>query len=194
MNTTTTSSPIANTYINSELQVENFSEVSKLGVKDLSAEIHIKPSFKTHWAIPVRVRVIELLLLVFSIYFFSENYMFFYLVFLPLLFLLWKDLYRWLYLRSCEWIITNEEIYQKSGVFSTVVDHIEMYRVTDYKEEQNLMMRFLNIKKVALISNDRLTKVVWIQGVPASSPIIRTIRARVEACRTNKRISEFFHI
>lgn len=193
MNTTTTSSPIANTYISSESQVEKFSEVSKLGVQDLSAEIHIKPSSKTHWAIPVRVRVIELLLLVFSIYFFSENHMFFYLVFLSLLFLLWKDLYRWLYLRSCEWIITNEEIYQKSGVFSTVVDHIEMYRVTDYKEEQNLMMRLLKIKKVALISNDRLTKVVWIQGVPASTPLISTIRARVEACRANKRVSEFFH-
>lgn len=194
MNTTTTINPIMETSAKAEAQGEGFSDISRFGVQGLAAEIHIKPNPKTHWAIPIKVRVAELGLFVFTNYFFfSELYLLFSIVLLPLLFLLWKDVYRWLYFRSCEWTITDEEIYQKSGVLSTVVDHIEMYRVTDYKEEQNLMMRLLDIKNVALTSNDRLTKIVWLQGVPASSPIMRTIRERVEACRSKKRVSEYIH-
>ncbi len=98
--------------------------------------------------------------------------------------------YRWVYLRSHEWIIKQEEIIQRVGWLSSTTDHIEMYRIIDYQETQSLLQRFFSVKTIVFISTDRLNNILYIKGVQSNSSLLQTVRGRVELCKTNKRIYE----
>lgn len=162
---------------------------------DITEKIELRPHTKTYWAHPIKIRILELLSFFFSTYFFiSAHYILFVFPFIVLLLLLWREVHTWLYLRSCQWSITEEEIYQKSGILSTTVEHVELYRIIDYKEYQSFVMRMLGLKSVALLSNDKLNKVIWLQGLPVSMPIIQTIRNRVEVCKTKKGLQQFTYV
>lgn len=105
--------------------------------------------------------------------------------------LLWFYIfYLWLFLRAHIWIVRTEEIIQRVGVFSLVVDHLEMYRIVDYQEQQSFLQRLFGVKTIVLISTDRLNSALIIKGLPSSSPLMNLIRSRVEVCKTNKRIYE----
>lgn len=97
---------------------------------------------------------------------------------------------RWMQLRFYSWIITQEVILQKRGLFTLVTDHVELYRIADYQETQNFCQRILGIKTLHLIGRDQMTKVISIQGIPSSSNLMHIVRERVELCRTNKGIYE----
>ena len=48
-------------------------------------------------------------------------------------------LYRFIYLRRTEYLISNEQIIYRHGVFSRSCDYMELYRVVDFRERRSFL-------------------------------------------------------
>lgn len=152
--------------------------------------IEIRPSIKQFWAENVTELLACFICLPIVLYFDITNSLYTIIpssVFFSLLLYL---IGRYLNLRSFEWVISSEVIYQKRGLLSSIKDHIEMYRVVDYQETQSLWQRVLGVKTVILASTDKLNSTVAIRGVPENSRLMNIVRERVELCKRNKRVYE----
>ncbi len=51
-----------------------------------------------------------------------------------------------------KWIVTDTEILIKRGVFTSRIDHLELYRVIDYAETQNFIQMIFRNKNVEITS------------------------------------------
>jgi uncharacterized membrane protein YdbT with pleckstrin-like domain len=97
--------------------------------------------------------------------------------------------YRLLYIRSCSYLITPEEIKTGSGIFFRRTDYMEMYRIKDYVVTQPLMLRIFGLMNVTLKSTDAENPVLLLAGILASE-LIETIREYVQEARKNNNIYE----
>ena len=97
---------------------------------------------------------------------------------------------RYVMLVNVKWIVEEETLCRIKGIFSKQTDYIEMYRITDYKENQSFLQRIMGVKTVTVYSTDRSDEVTDIPGVPADMNLIGIIRDNVEKCRKEKRIYE----
>ena len=105
-------------------------------------------------------------------------------------FLLIILLVRYVLLVSVKWMVEDETLCRMRGVFSKQTDYIEMYRITDYMENQSFLQRLFGVKTVTVYSTDRSDSVTDILGVPADMDLIGIIREKVEKCKKEKRIYE----
>lgn len=97
---------------------------------------------------------------------------------------------RYVILVNVKWLVEEETLCRIKGIFSKQTDYIEMYRITDYKENQSFLQRIMGVKTVTVYSTDRSDEVTDIPGVPADMNLIGIIRDNVEKCRKEKRIYE----
>ena len=97
---------------------------------------------------------------------------------------------RYVMLVNVKWLVEEETLCRIKGIFSKQTDYIEMYRITDYKENQSFLQRIMGVKTVTVYSTDRSDDVTDITGVPADMNLIGIIRDNVEKCRKEKRIYE----
>ena len=97
---------------------------------------------------------------------------------------------RYVMLVNVKWLVQEETLCRIKGIFSKQTDYIEMYRITDYKENQSFLQRIMGVKTVTVYSTDRSDEVTDIPGVPADMNLIGIIRDNVEKCRKEKRIYE----
>ena len=97
---------------------------------------------------------------------------------------------RYVMLVNVKWLVEEETLCRIKGIFSKQTDYIEMYRITDYKENQSYLQRIMGVKTVTVYSTDRSDEVTDIPGVPADMNLIGIIRDNVEKCRKEKRIYE----
>ena len=97
---------------------------------------------------------------------------------------------RYVMLVNVKWLVEEETLCRIKGIFSKQTDYIEMYRITDYKENQSFLQRIMGVKTVRVYSTDRSDEVTDIPGVPADMNLIGIIRDNVEKCRKEKRIYE----
>ena len=97
---------------------------------------------------------------------------------------------RYVMLVNVKWLVEEETLCRIKGIFSKQTDYIEMYRITDYKENQSFLQRIMGVKTVTVYSTDRSDEVTDIPGVPADMNLIGIIRDTVEKCRKEKRIYE----
>ena len=97
---------------------------------------------------------------------------------------------RYVMLVNVKWLVEEETLCRIKGIFSKQTDYIEMYRITDYKENQSFLQRIMGVKTVTVYSTDRSDDVTDITGVPADVNLIGIIRENVEKCRKEKRIYE----
>ena len=97
---------------------------------------------------------------------------------------------RYVMLVNVKWLVEEETLCRIKGIFSKQTDYIEMYRLTDYKENQSFLQRIMGVKTVTVYSTDRSDEVTDIPGVPADMNLIGIIRDNVEKCRKEKRIYE----
>ena len=88
-------------------------------------------------------------------------------------------LYRFIYLRRTEYLISSEQIIYRHGVFSRSCDYMELYRIVDFQEHQSL-----------LYSGDRMTPKLDIRGVEYRTNLVDHIRERVETNKQRKGIYE----
>lgn len=101
-----------------------------------------------------------------------------------------KCLYDYLFLNSLKWVIGAEVLEIHSGILSRSKNHIELYRIVDYVEEQSFKERLFGVKRIILLSSDKTTPRLIISGIDNDKEVIKVIRDRVEFNRQNKRIYE----
>ena len=65
-------------------------------------------------------------------------------------FLLIILLVRYVLLVSVKWMVEDETLCRMRGVFSKQTDYIEMYRITDYMENQSFLQRLFGVKTVTV--------------------------------------------
>jgi uncharacterized membrane protein YdbT with pleckstrin-like domain len=100
-------------------------------------------------------------------------------------------LYSYIDMLFCtKWIITEYNIQIIRGIFFRKKDYIELYRVVDYKETQNIIEQIFRLKTVHIISGDRTTPVLQIFGIDCNLALIEEIRERVEIQKTKRGIYE----
>ena len=111
--------------------------------------------------------------------------------------LLWMSLsiaaclmYRFLYLRSMKFIITDEQFIYEHGVFRRTRDFMELYRVVDFREESSLSQQIFGLKTIQIYSGDRSTPRLDMVGMDMRSNLIPVIRERVGASRKRNGIYE----
>lgn len=99
-------------------------------------------------------------------------------------------LYRFIYLRRTEYLISGEQIIYRHGVFTRSYDYMELYRVVDFREHRSFLQQLSGLKTVSVYSGDRMTPKLNICGVENKVSLVASIRERVENAKQQKRIYE----
>ena len=93
--------------------------------------------------------------------------------------LLWASLtiamclvYRFLYLRSMRFIITEEQFIYEHGVFRRTRDFMELYRIVDFREESSFPQRIFGLKTIQIYSGDRSTPRLDMTGMDMRADLI----------------------
>lgn len=103
-------------------------------------------------------------------------------------------LYQVIYLRNVIFAVTGEQLVIHRGVFIRTCDYLELYRIIDFKEHQNLLDQFLGLKNVFIYSTDRTNPQLRIFGVVDRDDIVCLIRERVIYNRSIRNIHEFSNL
>lgn len=98
--------------------------------------------------------------------------------------------YQFIALRMTEFEIAPEQIRIITGVFNRDIDHIELYRVYDYKTRKPFLMRLFGLENIRIYSGDRTRPILLIPGVKQSDNLVAIIRQRVEQQKQIKHIYE----
>lgn len=99
-------------------------------------------------------------------------------------------LYRFIYLRRTEYLISSEQIIYRHSVFSRSCDYMELYRVVDFREHRSFLQQLTGLKTVSVYSGDRMTPKLDIRGVEYRTNLVDHIRERVETNKQRKGIYE----
>ena len=99
-------------------------------------------------------------------------------------------IYKYVKLRRTVFTITGEQLKKAEGVFTRDDDYIELYRVIDFAERKNLLQQIFGLKTVTIMSGDRTTPKLCVQGVREDFDLVAIIRERVEFTKTQKPIYE----
>ena len=99
-------------------------------------------------------------------------------------------IYKYVKLRRTVFTITGEQLKKAEGVFTRDDDYIELYRVIDFAERKNLLQQLFGLKTVTIMSGDRTTPKLCVQGVREDFDLVAIIRERVEYTKTQKPIYE----
>jgi len=99
-------------------------------------------------------------------------------------------IYKYVKLRRTVFTITGEQLKKAEGVFTRDDDYIELYRVIDFAERKNLLQQLFGLKTVTIMSGDRTTPKLCVQGVREDFDLVAIIRERVEFTKTQKPIYE----
>lgn len=76
------------------------------------------------------------------------------------------------------------------GLVARTTHYIELYRVVDYEQRQNLLQLLVSIKTVIILSRDRTNGCLKLVGIKARKDIVGEIRRRVEFNKRKKGIYE----
>lgn len=108
------------------------------------------------------------------------------LLFLPAFF----ALARYLQTRNQQYELTSERIKMSRGVFSKVIDTLELYRVKDLETHQPFLYRLVGIENVRLTTSDASSPFVTMEAVPGAMALGDKIRNQVEIIRQQKGVRE----
>ena len=86
--------------------------------------------------------------------------------------------------------ITNERIIQHSGVFSKTTNETELYRVKDIKLNQPLFLRIFGLSEIILVTTDKTSPSILLNGVKNGNELRNELRIAVEARRDKKGVIE----
>lgn len=98
-------------------------------------------------------------------------------------------IYKVMYIKTSQYLISAEQIQYRRGIFSLEIDYIELYRVKDFKIRKPFLMRLISAMEILLETSDKTHPLIQICGVESNN-LVDIIRGRVEANRMNKRVFE----
>jgi uncharacterized membrane protein YdbT with pleckstrin-like domain len=99
-------------------------------------------------------------------------------------------LYDLFYVRNTIYIIKEEQIVVKMGIFVRQVNYVEMYRIYDYVQTQNFFETLFLLMTVKILSRDISHPALLIRGIQYNPAIVDIIRTRVEAIKRKKGVVE----
>lgn len=88
-------------------------------------------------------------------------------------------LYSFVYIRSIEYRITDQQIIIEQGVFKHSTDYMELYRVIDFNEHRNIMQQICALKTITIYAGDKNMPTLNIIGVKNHYDIITELRSRI---------------
>lgn len=94
-------------------------------------------------------------------------------------------------LYNISYIIEQEQIIVKRGVFIKTTNYMEMYRIYDFQKRQNIIEAAIGIMSITLLSRDLTNPTVKFIGIMNDDSVIPLIRDRVETEKQRKHIVEF---
>lgn len=123
-----------------------------------------------------------------------EGMMFSYLWLIASLIVAVLALYESVFLKKMLFIVTDEQLIIQKGVFQQTNDYVELYRIIDFKEHQNILGQILGIKEISIYSTDKTNPVIRLCGVLNQSDMVKVIRERVIYNRSKRNIHEFSNL
>ena len=99
-------------------------------------------------------------------------------------------LYSFIYIRSIEYRITDQQIIIEQGVFKRSTDYMELYRVIDFNEHRSIMQQICALKTITIYAGDKNMPTLHIIGVKNHYDIISELRSRIIYARELFRIYE----
>ena len=97
--------------------------------------------------------------------------------------------YRFIFIRTCLYVVTSEVIRIRRGIFFKRTDQVELYRLKDYIVTQPFLLQLFGLIDLTLKGTDPENPVIWLRGIPETD-IVDTIRDRVQDARGHNRIYE----
>jgi membrane protein YdbS with pleckstrin-like domain len=97
---------------------------------------------------------------------------------------------RYLQTKCTIYELTSERIKTTEGVFSKVVDTLELYRVKDIETRQPFRYRLCGIENVQLNTSDTSSPFVLIEAIPHHVGLGDKVRNQVETIRQQKGVRE----
>ena len=86
--------------------------------------------------------------------------------------------------------LTTQRFKITSGVFSKVIETLELYRVKDIETRQPFFSRLVGIENVQMTTSDASSPIVLIDAVPSSVGFAEKLRHQVEIIRQQKGVRE----
>lgn len=99
-------------------------------------------------------------------------------------------LFKLLYIRSMEYIITDEQLIYRHGIVRHTTEYMELCRVIDYQQSQSLMQQFCHLKTITILSGDKTMPELELIGIKTEMQIVEEIRKRVEYNKKRRGIYE----
>lgn len=94
------------------------------------------------------------------------------------------------YLNTIIWTVSETQIKFARGIFQRTTDYMELYRIIDYREQQNFLQQLLGIKEVVITSGDKSHPILIIFGIKENVRIVEFLSTHVEQCKEKKKIYE----
>lgn len=88
-------------------------------------------------------------------------------------------LYSFIYVRSIEYRITDQQIIVEQGVFKRSTDYMELFRVIDFNEHRSIMQQICALKTITIYAGDKNMSTLHILGVKNHFDIISELRSRI---------------
>ena len=91
---------------------------------------------------------------------------------------------------STRFVLTNERMKIRTGLFSRKFEDVELFRVKDYQLIQPLSLRFFGLSTIILFSSDRSTPLVKLYAIEDGLVVRDKIRRCVNASRQRMGVRE----
>ncbi|MES2205175.1 MAG: PH domain-containing protein [Pseudomonadota bacterium] len=85
-----------------------------------------------------------------------------------------------------EYELTNERLISHSGIYSKIIDELELYRIRDFRLQQPAYLRPFGLANVVLLTADITSPTLVISAIPNARKLLDDIRRLVEARRDMK--------
>jgi membrane protein YdbS with pleckstrin-like domain len=92
----------------------------------------------------------------------------------------------WLVMRTTRYRITSYRIDFERGLLRKRIDTLELWHVDDIKFEQGLVDRMMNVGNITVISGDRTTPKLELDGIPDPRKIFDALKERVIAVKRQR--------
>lgn len=98
--------------------------------------------------------------------------------------------YKYLYITSITYTITNETIVVKKGIIGRTFNSIELFRIKDHQISQTVTMRILDLMRLTIYTTDLSDPTLNIDGVTMDLQLVEKLRFLVQNARLKNRIFE----
>ncbi len=96
-----------------------------------------------------------------------------------------------IFTRTIRYRITSYRIDYEHGIVNKNIDTLELWHVDDISYRQSLVDRLLNVGNIIIVSNDRSTPRLELNGLPNARPIFDSLKDRVIAVKRQRGVVKF---